>query len=136
LIQKSILRDAVNDLALHFLAKLKIMVIRDVEREDVEFICKSLGCRPVASLDHFLPECLSNAERVEEIPVGSSKVIKVTGNTGIQHTVSILVRGSNKLILDESERSIHDALCVIRCLVKKRALVPGGGAPEIHCAIQ
>lgn len=40
LIQKSILRDAVNDLALHFLAKMKIMVIKEVEREDVEFVCK------------------------------------------------------------------------------------------------
>jgi T-complex protein 1 subunit delta len=40
LIQKSILRDAVNELALHFLAKMKIMVVKDVERDDVEFICK------------------------------------------------------------------------------------------------
>lgn len=43
-IQKSILRDAVNDLSLHFLAKKKIMVVRDVEREDIPFICKTLGC--------------------------------------------------------------------------------------------
>ena len=43
LIQKSILRDAVNDLALHFLAKMKIMVVRDVERDDVEFICRVSG---------------------------------------------------------------------------------------------
>jgi len=46
--------------------------------------------------------------------------------TGIQNpgnTISILVRGSNKLILEEAERSIHDALCVIRCLVKKRSVI-------------
>lgn len=43
LIQKSILRDAVNDLSLHFLSKLKIMAIKEVEREEVEFICKSIG---------------------------------------------------------------------------------------------
>ena len=42
LIQKSILRDAVNELALHFLAKMKIMVVKDVERDDIEFICKVL----------------------------------------------------------------------------------------------
>jgi T-complex protein 1 subunit delta len=41
LIQKSILRDAVNDLSLHFLAKLGIMVIKDIERDEVEFICKA-----------------------------------------------------------------------------------------------
>lgn len=40
LIQKSILRDAVNDLALHFLAKMKILVVRDIEREDIEFISR------------------------------------------------------------------------------------------------
>ena len=44
LIQKSILRDAVSDLALHFLAKMKIMVVKDIEREDIEFICKTLSC--------------------------------------------------------------------------------------------
>jgi len=43
-------------------------------------------------------------------------------------------RGANSLILDEAERSLHDAMCVIRCLVKKRALLPGGGAPETAVA--
>jgi len=45
------------------------------------------------------------------------------------------VRGSNKLVLDEAERSIHDALCVIRSLVKERHLIVGGGAPEIEIAL-
>ena len=78
LIQKSILRDAVNELALHFLAKMKIMVCKDIERDDVEFICKSLNCKPIASLDHFLPENLGHADLVEEISTGASKVVKVT----------------------------------------------------------
>ena len=47
-----------------------------------------------------------------------------------------MVRGSNKLMLDEAERSLHDALCVIRCLVKQNAILPGGGAPEIQMALQ
>merc|ERR1719192_1772434 len=85
LIQKSILRDALSDLATHFFDKMKIMVVKDIEREDVEFLGK---------------------------------------------TCSIIIRGSNKLMLEEADRSIHDALCVIRCLVKKRFLIAGGGAPE------
>merc|ERR1719413_295488 len=56
--------------------------------------------------------------------------------TGLQASaggcVSILVRASNKLLLDETERSIHDALCVVRSLVKKKALIPGGAAPEME----
>eukprot|EP00730_Choanoeca_flexa_P004374 TRINITY_DN11675_c0_g1_i3.p1 TRINITY_DN11675_c0_g1~~TRINITY_DN11675_c0_g1_i3.p1 ORF type:complete len:531 (+),score=156.11 TRINITY_DN11675_c0_g1_i3:45-1637(+) len=136
LIQKSILRDAVNDLALHFLAKMKIVVVRDVERDDVEFISKSIGCKPVAHVDDFKPEMLGHADLVEEVTAGDSKFIKVTGTTHKAKTVSVVVRGSSKLVLAEAERSIHDALCVIRCLVKKRAFVAGGGAPEIECALR
>lgn len=137
LIQKSILRDAVSEMALHFLAKMKIMVIKDIERDDIEFYSRILGCRPVASIDHFLPDTLGSADLVEEIYTsGDSKVIQVTGVQNPGQAISILLRGSNKLVLEEAERSLHDALCVIRCLVKKRALIPGGGAPEMEVAVQ
>lgn len=136
LIQKSILRDAVNELALHFLAKMKIMVIKEVERDEIDFICKSLSCKPIASLDHFTPEMLGSADLVEEYSTGSSKVVKMTGVANPGKTVSVLVRGVNSLVVDEAERSIHDALCVIRCLVKERALIAGGGAPEIELAMR
>lgn len=136
LIQKSILRDAVSDLALHFLAKMKIMVVKDIEREDIEFVCKTLGCRPVASLDHFVAENLGSADLVEEVQAGPSKIVKITGIQNPGRTVTVLIRGSNKLVLEEADRSLHDALCVIRCLVKKRALIAGGGAPEIELSIQ
>lgn len=137
LVQKSILRDALNEMALHFLSKAKIAVIRDIEREEVEFICKALGARPIASLDHFVPESLAGAEMVEEM--GGSKVIKVTGiqqSSTMGSTVSILLRGSNRMVMEEAGRSLHDALCVIRCLVKKQSLIPGGGAPEIELSLR
>ncbi|EFO19760.1 T-complex protein 1 subunit delta [Loa loa] len=137
LIQKSILRDAVNEMSLHFLAKMKIMVVKDIEREDIEFYSRILGCRPIASIDHFVPEALGSADLVEQISTGGEeKIIQVTGVQNPGQAVSVLIRGSNKLVLEEAERSIHDALCVIRCLVKKRALLPGGGAPEMEVAVQ
>lgn len=136
LVQKSILRDAVSDLAQHFLDKIKVMVVKDIEREDVEFVCKTLRCRPIASLDHFVAENLVNADLVEEVASGTTKFVKVTGIQNMGQTVSIVVRGSNKLVLEEADRSLHDALCVVRCLVKKRALIAGGGAPEIEMALQ
>jgi len=46
------------------------------------------------------------------------------------------VRGTNGLIIDETERSIHDALCVVRSLVKDKGIIPGGGAPEIHISLK
>jgi len=80
LIQKSILRDAVNELALHFLAKKNIMVIKDVERNDVDFICKTINAIPVPHIDQFTKDKLGGAELVEEVSAGSDKkVIKVTG---------------------------------------------------------
>ncbi|XP_051993860.1 T-complex protein 1 subunit delta [Xyrauchen texanus] len=137
LIQKSILRDALSDLALHFLNKMKIMVIKDIERDEIEFICKTIGTKPIAHIDQFTPEMLGTAELAEEVSLdGSGKLVKITGVANPGKTVSIVVRGSNKLVIEEAERSIHDALCVIRCLVKKKALIAGGGAPEIELALR
>ncbi|CUS13444.1 unnamed protein product [Tuber aestivum] len=148
-IQKSILRDAVNDLSLHFLAKLNILAIKDIERDEVEFICKSTGCKPIADIDSFTDDKLGTADLIEEVQSAGARIVKVTGVKTVGQTVSVLCRGANSMILDEAERSLHDALCVIRCLVKKkyvdahlrlllitngapRALIAGGGAPEIE----
>lgn len=134
LIQKSILRDAVNDLALHFLSKLNIMVVKDIEREEIEFLSKGLGCKPIADIELFTEDRLGSADLVEEIDSDGSKIVKVTGirNNNARPTVSVVIRGANNMIIDETERSLHDALCVIRCLVKERGLIAGGGAPEIE----
>ena len=132
LIQKSILRDAVTELSLHYLAKAKIMVVQNVEREDIEFISKTLGCLPISHVDHMRPEKLGAAALVEEAEIGRGKVVKVTGIANKGRTATVLLRGSNKLVLEEAERSLHDALCVVRCLIQKRFLVAGGGAPEME----
>lgn len=70
--------DALSDLAVHFLDKIKTMVIKDIEREDIEFVCKTLGCRPIASLDHFTAENLVNVDLVEEVNEPAGKYIKVS----------------------------------------------------------
>jgi len=139
LIQKSILRDAVTDVALHFLARLKILVVRDVERTDIEFISRSCGCTPIASIESFTADRLGTAKLVQEESTsgdGSGKIVKITGVPNPGHTVSVLIRGANNLIVDEAERSLHDALCVVRSLVKVRYLCPGGGAPETEIALR
>jgi T-complex protein 1 subunit delta len=165
LVQKSILRDAVNDLSLHFLAKMKILVVKDIERDEIEFISRTLGCQPVAHVDSFTPDKLGSAELVEEshaggdnkvccvctrhgvcrfdwtaemkmAAVGCIQVIKITGPAHPGRTVSVLVRSTSSLMLDEVDRSLHDALCVVRALVKKRFMIVGGGAPEMELSLQ
>ena len=114
LIQKGILSDAVSDLSLHYLAKAKILVIKDVEREEIEFITRTLNCQPIASIEHFREEKLGLANCVEEVSVGDGNIVKMTGIKDMGRTATELVRGSNQLVIDEAERSLHDALCVVR----------------------
>ncbi|KAA8529575.1 hypothetical protein F0562_033626 [Nyssa sinensis] len=73
---------------------------------------------------------------VEEVSLGDGKIVKITGIKDMGRTTIVLVRGLNQLVLDEAERSLHDALCVVRCLVNKRFLIAGGGAPEIELSRQ
>merc|ERR1712187_343236 len=77
---------------------------------------------------------LGNASLVYEENLGSElgSIVRFQGLQGSGKCVSVLVRASNQLLLDETERSIHDALCVVRSLVKKKALIPGGGCPEME----
>ncbi|KIL69833.1 hypothetical protein M378DRAFT_21164 [Amanita muscaria Koide BX008] len=136
LIQKSILRDAVDDTSLNFLKRLNILVVKDVERDEIDFLSKSLGCKPIADIEAFTEDKLGYADLVEEASESGVKVVRITGIKNRGKTVSVLAMGGNNLVVEECERSLHDALCVVRCLVKKRALIAGGGAPEIHVSRQ
>lgn len=138
LLQKSVLREAVSDLALHYLSRKNVMVIKDIEREQVDFISKTIGATPVAHIDQLTKDKLGFAELVQETSAGGSqsKIVKITGCPNAGKTVSVLLRGSNQLVLDEADRSLHDALCVVRALVKKRCLVPGGACVEMEVSYQ
>jgi T-complex protein 1 subunit delta len=131
LVQKSILRDAISDLAMHYLQKKKITVVKNIERTDVNFICKTLGCTPVAHIDNLTPDKLGTADFVENTELADgSRCFQI--HVPNSSTATILVRGTSQLVMDEAERSLHDALCVLRSLVKKKAVVAGGGAIEIE----
>ncbi|KAH7827200.1 chaperonin containing TCP1, group II (cytosolic) [Monocercomonoides exilis] len=155
LVQKSILRDALSDMALYFLAKAGIMTVKDIERDDVEFICRATGCVPIASPDEIngveggKNDPFGYAELVEEVHPKSSSSMGAVASSYVQFTnikekpgheagsvVCLLCCAPNKMMLDETERSLHDALCVARSLVKRPYLIPGGGAAETELAVQ
>jgi T-complex protein 1 subunit delta len=138
LIQKSILRDAYNELSLHFLAKMDILVVTDIERNDIDFICRTLGCIPIAHPDQCTKDKLGEAEHVGDVVMdgGGQTVVTFTGVQNASKTRTVLLRGSNDLVLAEASRSLHDAQCVVRSLVKQRALIAGGGAAECEASYQ
>merc|ERR1719162_1610723 len=84
------------------------------------------------------PSKLGTAQMVEEVsmPGATDRVVKMTGVKNEGRTATVLMRGGNKLVLAEAERSVHDALCVVRSLVKERHLISGGGSAETEIAYQ
>ena len=145
LIQKSILRDAVTPLSLDILAKMKIMVIKDIERSDVPFICKCLGVLPTSHIDHLNPKHFGHAALVAQETFPGGRVVRVSGVTSraesgsssfpSPRTACVYLRGGNQVMVEEVERSFHDALCVVRSIAKKNALVVGGAAAETEVAM-
>ena len=85
---------------------------------------QSTGCKPIADIDSFTEDKLGYAELVDEVQSSGERVVKITGVKNQGKTISVLVRGANMLVLEEAERSLHDALCVIRCLVKRKSYTP------------
>jgi T-complex protein 1 subunit delta len=83
---------------------------------------KSIGCKPIADIDSFTEDRLGYAELVDEVEASGERVVKITGVKNHGKTVSVLCRGANMLVLEEAERSLHDALCVVRCLVKRKSV--------------
>lgn len=100
LIQKSILKDATNELSLHFLAKKGIMVVQDIERTEIDFICRSINAIPIAHIDHMSADKFGSAALCEQSRLSDdTKVFKITGLQSSK-TISVLVRGSNPLVID------------------------------------
>jgi len=98
---------------------------------------KTINAIPIAHIDHMKEEKLGSAEMCEEeLLSDETTVFKITGVPTNNKTVTILIRGSNNLVIEEAERSLHDAVCVVRSIVKNRHLVPGGSAPEIHISLK
>jgi T-complex protein 1 subunit delta len=79
LIQKSILRDAVDELSLNYLKRLNILVVKDVERDEIEFLSKSIGCRPISDVEAFTEDEFGSADLVEETSDNDIKVVRITG---------------------------------------------------------
>jgi len=134
--QKSILRDSINEFAIQILSQMKIMLVKDIDRKDFSFISEALGCSPIVDIETFSSDKLGFANHVEERSFNAQKVIIFKGiQTRKSKFVTILLRSSNKHLLEETERSFHDALCVMRSIIRRRFLVTGGGAMEIEVSL-
>lgn len=125
-----------DDEANHLLLSHGLRAVRWVSGTDIELLAIATGARIVPRFEQLHPEKLGFAGKVEEINYGTTNnAMVVVREPGRSKAVTILVRGGSKTIIDEARRSIHDALCVVRNLIKDPKVVVGGGAVELSCSI-
>ncbi len=123
----------IDDLTQHFLARKGILALRRVKKSDMEKLAKATGGKIITSLDDMSKKDVGYADLVEQRKIGDDKMTFIEGCKN-PRSVAILLRGGTERIVDEAERSVHDALCVVRDVVREPKLVAGGGAPEVEVA--
>lgn len=116
------------------LADAGIMVIEHADFDGMERLSAVLGAEIVSTFDAPSQEVLGNCATIEEVMIGEDKVLKFSG-CARNEACSIILRGSGAHILDEAERSLHDAICVLVSAVKNHRVVYGGGNPEIRMSL-
>jgi len=125
-----------DDEANHLLLQRELPAVRWVGGPEIELIAIATGGRIVPRFQELSNEKLGVAGSVRELTFGTTKdkmlVIEECKNS---KAVTIFLRGGTKMIIEEAKRSMHDALCVVRNLVRDNRVVYGGGAAEISCAL-
>jgi T-complex protein 1 subunit epsilon len=125
-----------DDEANHLLLQNGLLAVRWVGGVEIEHIALATGGRIIPRFEEISAEKLGRAGCVREISFGTTRermlVIEDPEHTS---AVTVLVRGGNKMIVEEAKRSLHDAMCVVRNLIKDNRVVYGGGSAEIACSL-
>ena len=125
----------IDDIAQHYLAKDGVLAVRRAKESDMTKLAKATGARVVNNFEDLSSSDLGYAGHVEERKVEEDKWVFIEGAKNPK-AVTILVRGGTQRIVDEAERSLHDALMVTKDTIEMPAVVAGGGAAEAEAAAQ
>jgi len=123
----------VDDMAQHYLAKAGLLVVRRVKESDLTKLAKATGGRIITNLDDLFEKDLGTSDIVEERKIEEDRWVFVEG---CKHpkSVTLLLRAGSQRVVDEVERSVHDAIMVVRDIMELPLIVAGGGAPETYAA--
>jgi len=125
----------IDDFAMKYLVDAGVIGVRRVTKQDMKRLAKCTGAQVLLTMaglegeEVFDPACLGSADQVVEQRVGDNDFIFVKGCTASK-ACTMLLRGANDYMLEEAERSVHDALCAVGRTLESNAVVPGGGAVE------
>ena len=130
-----ICQKGIDDTAQHFLAKAGIMALRRAKKSDVEKLAKATGTSIVSRLQDLAKEDLGHAGRVEERKVGNDAMTFIMECPSAK-AVSILIRGGTEHVVDEMDRSLHDALSVVADVVEDGKVYTGAGAAAMEISLR
>lgn len=125
----------IDDIAQHYLAKAGILAVRRIKESDMYKLSRATGARIVNNLDELSASDLGYAKLVEERKVETDKWVFVEECKN-PRSVSILVRGGSQRVVDEAERSVHDAIMAVKDVVEYPYVLVGGGAPEALASLK
>ncbi|MGQ0606430.1 MAG: thermosome subunit beta [Candidatus Nitrosotenuis sp.] len=123
----------IDDMAQHFLARAGVLAVRRVKESDMTKLAKATGARIVTNLDDLFEKDLGVAQLVEERKIEEDRWVFVEGCKNPK-SVTLLLRGGSQRVVDEVDRSVHDALMVVKDVMENPSIVAGGGAPETYAA--
>jgi thermosome len=120
----------IDDVAQHYLAKAGIVAVRRIKESDMAKLSKATSAKIITNIDELSSADLGSADLVEERKVETDKWVFVEGCKN-PNALSILIRGGSQRIVDEAERSVHDAIMTVKDVVEYPYVIVGGGASEI-----
>ena len=123
----------IDDVVQHFMNKEGILAMRRIKESDMSKLSKATGGRIVGSVNDLEKTDLGSADIVEEKQIEEDKWVFIEGCKNPK-AVSLLIRGGSQRVIDEVERSIHDALMVIKDVIEKPMILVGAGSPEAYMA--
>ena len=126
-----------DDEANHLLMQSDLPAVRWVGGPEIELIAIATDGRIVPRFQDLTAAKLGTAGVVRELTFGTTKdrMLVIEGCANVK-AVTVFIRGGNKMIIDEAKRSLHDAMCAVRNLIRDNRVVYGGGAAEIACALE
>jgi len=130
-----ICQKGIDDISQHYLAKHGILAVRRVKESDMTKLAKATGGRITTNLDDITEKDLGYADLVQQKKIETDKWVFIEGCKN-PHSVTILIRGGSQRVVDEVDRSIHDALMVVKDVIETPSIVTGGGSAEAYLAGQ